>query len=102
MRTCKNLLLALAGDTLPEDMEAREPAKAVALWPNTRFTLQRMLLGASVVGEKYQLTNTGVTELAVAAPDLFKPGVMAVNIEHTSLQAGHATSVFADPGAAHR
>ena len=94
VRTCKNLLLALAGDTLPEDMEAREPGKTVALWPNTRLTLQRMLLGASVVGEKYQLTNTGTTELSVAAPDLFKPGVMAVSIEHTSLQAGIATNVF--------
>jgi conjugal transfer pilus assembly protein TraK len=94
VRTCKNLLLALAGDTLPEDMEAREPGQAVALWPNTRLTLQRMLLGASVVGEKYQLANTGTADLAIAEPDLFKPGVMAVSVEHASLRPGSATNLF--------
>ena len=94
VRTCKNLLLALAGDVLPEDMEAKDPGQPVALWPNTRLTLQRMLLGASVVGEKYQLTNTGTTDLAVAAPDLFKPGVMAVSVEHATLQPGSATNLF--------
>lgn len=94
VRTCKNLLLALAGDALPEDMEVKEPGHAVALWPNTRLTLQRMLLGASVVGEKYQLTNIGSTELAVAEPDLFKPGVMAVSVEHATLPPGSATNLF--------
>lgn len=94
VRTCKNLLLALAGDALPEDMEAKEPAREVALWPGARLTLQRILLGASVVGEKYQLTNIGATDLAVAEPDLFKSGVMAVSVEHTSLQPGDATNLF--------
>lgn len=94
VRTCKNVLLALAGDALPEDMEAKELGHAVALWPNTRLTLQRMLLGASVVGEKYQLTNIGTTELTVAEPDLFKPGVIAVSVEHGTLQAGRATNLF--------
>ena len=94
VRTCKNLLLALAGDALPEDMEAKEPGREVALWPGARLTLQRMLLGASVVGEKYQLTNIGTTDLAVQEPNLFKPGVMAVSIEHTSLQPGSATNLF--------
>ena len=94
VRTCKNLLLALAGDALPDDMEAKEPAREVALWPGARLTLQRMLLGASVVGEKYQLTNIGVTDLAVAEPDLFKSGVMAVSVEHTRLQPGDVTNLF--------
>ena len=94
VRTCKNLLLALAGDTLPEDMEAKEPGREVALWRGARLTLQRMLLGASVVGEKYQLTNIGPTDLAVAESDLFKSGVMAVSVEHTRLHPGDATNLF--------
>ena len=94
VRTCKNLLLALAGDALPEDMEAKEPGREVALWPGARLTLQRMLLGASVVGEKYQLTNIGTTDLAVQEPNLFKPGVMAVSVERTVLQPGSATNLF--------
>ena len=94
VRTCKNLLLALAGDALPDDMEAKEPARDVALWRGARLTLQRMLLGASVVGEKYQLTNIGTTDLTIAEPDLFKPGVMAVSVEHAILQPGSATNLF--------
>ena len=94
VRTIKNLLLALADDALPEDMEAREPARDVALWPGTRLTLQRVLLGSGVVGEKYQLTNIGSTDLALAESALFKSGVMAVSVEQNSLRPGEATNLF--------
>lgn len=94
VRTLKNLLLALAEDSLPEDMEAREPDREVALWSGTRLTLERELLGASVVGEKYQLTNVGATALDLAESNLFKPGVMAVSIERLSLRPGETTNLF--------
>lgn len=94
VRTCKNLLLALAGDALPEDMEAKELGRNVALWPGTHLILQRVLLGANVVGEKYQLTNLSAADLQVAEQDLFKSGVMAVSVEHASLRPGDATNLF--------
>ena len=94
VRKIKNLLLALADDALPEDMEAREPARDVALWPGTRLTLQRVVLGSGVVGEKYQLTNLGSTDLALAEAGLFKSGVLAVSVEQSSLRPGEATNVF--------
>ena len=94
VRTIKNLLLALADDALPEDMQAREPARDVALWPGTRLTLQRVLLGAGVVGEKYQLTNLGSTDLALAGAGLFKSGVFAVSVEQPRLRPGEATNLF--------
>ena len=94
VRAIKNLLLTLADDTLPEDMEAREPARDVALWPGTRLTLQRVLLGSGVVGEKYQLTNLGNTTLELAEATLFKSGVMAISVEQPSLRPGEATNLF--------
>jgi conjugal transfer pilus assembly protein TraK len=94
VRTLKNLLLALADDALPEDMEVREPARDVVLWQGTRLTLERVLLGAGVVGEKYQLTNIGAAALELSEPTLFKPGVMAVSVEHPSLRPGEATNLF--------
>ena len=94
VRTIKNLLLALADDALPEDMEAREPARDVALWPGTQLILQRVLLGTGVVGEKYQLTNIGNTTLEVAEATLFKSGVMAISVEQPSLRPGEATNLF--------
>ncbi len=94
VRTLKNLLLALADDALPDDMEVKEPARDIALWLGTRLTLQRVLLGSGVVGEKYQLTNIGTTTLEVAETELFKPGVMAVSLEQPSLRPGEATNLF--------
>ena len=94
VRTIKNLLLALADDALPEDMQASEPARDVALWPGTRLTLQRVLLGTDVVGEKYQLTNIGSTTMDVAEATLFKSGVMAISVEEPSLRPGETTNLF--------
>jgi conjugal transfer pilus assembly protein TraK len=94
VRTLKNLLVALADDSLPEDMEVREPGREIALWTGTRLTLERVLLGAHLVAEKYQLANTGVTALTLQEPELHKRGVMAVSIERASLQPGEATPVF--------
>jgi conjugal transfer pilus assembly protein TraK len=94
VRTMKNLLLAMAEDALPDDMEVREPDCELALWPGARFTLQRQWLGGGVVGEKYQLLNTGAGSLDLAERDLFKRGVMAVSVEQASLRPGEATQVF--------
>ena len=94
VRTLKNLLLALADDALPDDMQALEPARDIALWPGTRLSLQRVLQGTGVVGEKYQLTNISDTDLVVAETALFKSGVMAVSVEQPSLRPGEATNLF--------
>jgi conjugal transfer pilus assembly protein TraK len=102
VRTLKNLLLALAEDALPDDMEVKEPARDIALWLGTRLTLQRVLLGSGVVGEKYQLTNIGNTTLELAEAELFKPGVMAVSLEQPSLRPGRGHQPLRDPGAQER
>ncbi len=94
VRTMKNLLLAMAGDALPDDMEVREPGREMALWPGTRLTLQRLWLGAGMVGEKYQLVNAGHAAMDVAERQLFKSGVMAVSVEQSSLRPGEATQLF--------
>ena len=94
VRTMKNLLLAMAGDALPDDMEVREPGRELTLWPGARLTLQRQWLGAGVVGEKYQLLNTGVSTLDLAERDLFKRGVMAVSVEQAPLRPGETTQLF--------
>jgi len=94
VRTLKNLLLALAQDALPEDMDATEIARDITLWPGTRMTLQRILLGTGIVGEKYLLTNVGNATLEVAESALYKTGVMAVSVERAVLMPGEATNLF--------
>ena len=94
MRTIKNLLLALADDALPDDMEVKEPARDISLWLGTRLSLQRVLLGSGVVGEKYLLTNIGNTTMALAETEFFKSGVMAVSVEQPRLRPGEASNLF--------
>jgi conjugal transfer pilus assembly protein TraK len=94
VRAMKNLLLAMAEDALPDDMELREPGRELALWPGARLTLQRQWLGAGVVGEKYLLMNAGASTLELAERDLFKRGVMALSIEQASLRPGESTQLF--------
>ena len=94
VRTIKNLLLAMAGDALPDDMEVREPGQELALWPGVRLALQRVWLGAGIVGEKYQLANIGTSELNLAEGELYKPGVMAVSLERGHLRPGESTNLF--------
>ncbi len=94
VRMVKNLLLALAQDALPEDMEVRETSRELFVWPDTRFVLQRSLVGSGVVAEKFQLTNLASTRLDLSESDLFKRGVMGISIERASLGSGESTSVF--------
>jgi conjugal transfer pilus assembly protein TraK len=94
VRTIKNLLLAMANDALPDDMEIRELGQELTLWPGVRLTLRRAYLAAGIVGETYQLANVGTSERKLAERDLFKAGVMAVSLEHLTLQAGEATNLF--------
>jgi len=94
VRTIKNLLLAMAGDALPDDMVVREAGQELSLWPGVRLTLQRAWLGGAIVGEKYHLANSGSTPLTLTESDLYKPGVMAVSLEHAHLLPGDATNLF--------
>lgn len=94
VRTIKNLLLAMATDALPEDMQIRETTRELALWPGVRMTLQRVYLGAGIVGEKYQLANIANADVTLNEPDLYKSGVMAVSLEQRTLRSGEATNLF--------
>jgi conjugal transfer pilus assembly protein TraK len=94
VRTLKNLLVALADDSLPEDMEVRDAGRELVLWAGTRLTLERVLLGAHLVAERYRLGNVGPAALTLQESDLLKGGVMAVSVERALLQPGEATSVF--------
>jgi conjugal transfer pilus assembly protein TraK len=94
VRAIKNLLLAMAADTLPRDMEVRELTREVALWKGTRFTLARAYLGRAIIGEKYLLTNVGNSVMTVTEQELYKSGVLAVSVENAKLNPAQSTNVF--------
>ena len=94
VRTIKNLLLAMATDALPDDMEIREVGQELALWPGVRLVLQRSYMGAGFVGERYSLANITTATVSLTERDLYKRGVMAVSLERATLTAGESTNLF--------
>jgi len=94
VRAVKNLLLSLASDVVPDELELREANQELALWPGLRLTLVKSLLGAELVGEKYLLANVSPQEIAIVPSDLYKPGVVAVSLESETLRAGESTPLF--------
>lgn len=98
VRSLKNLLLALAGDHLPEDMQVRvadrPTPRFVPTWPGTQMLLQRQLIGESLVAEKHLLTHVGHGLQVLEEAALYERGVVAVAIEHRWLQPGEASAVF--------
>lgn len=94
VRLIKNLLLAMASDARPDDMEVRDSVRELGLWPGVRLTLQRTYTGAGIVGEQYQLINQSGSDITLTERDLYKSGVMAISVEQRQLPAGESTSLF--------
>jgi len=94
VRAVKNLMLAMANDTTPEDMEVRTATRELALWPGVQLTLDRAYVGVSLVGERFFLSNIGTTEIEIDAQALYKRGVMAIAVETGLLRPGDMTNVF--------
>ena len=90
----KNLLLAMASDALPRDMEVREVGRDVSLWHEARLTLTRSYVGEAIAGDKYLLTNVSGKPLVIAEQELYKAGVIAVSVEHLNLCPEESTNVF--------
>jgi conjugal transfer pilus assembly protein TraK len=93
-RVIKNMVLAMASDAQPGGVEVREVSTDIPVWVDTRLTLQRLFLAASIVGEKYVLANIGKDPLTVVEQELYRKGVLAVSIENMNLAPGEATNVF--------
>jgi conjugal transfer pilus assembly protein TraK len=96
VRSLKTLLVAMASDRVPPDVRVEEVGQPVQLWAATRFTLVRRYEGRGLVGEKYELQNTGSTPMVLAEQEFDREDgqVAGVAIEHHNLRPGESTSVF--------
>lgn len=92
--TIKDLMLAMAADRMPPDMEVRESSQTFSLWQGSRLTLMRSWLGASLMGERFDLTNTGTSPMRLLEQEFFKPGVLAISVEKHELAPSESTRIF--------
>jgi len=99
VRGLKALLVAMASDRMPTDIQMEEVDEPVTLWREALFTLQRTYRGRGLIGERYRLQNVSDALLVLAEQEFDRPGdatasVAAVAIEHHNLRPGEGTLVY--------
>ncbi|TFI46469.1 conjugal transfer pilus assembly protein TraK [Diaphorobacter sp. DS2] len=96
IRAMKALLVAMASDRVPPDIQVEEAHRAIQLWTDVRFSLVRQYEGRGLIGEKFLLQNVGTEPMVVAEQEFDRDGgeVAGIAIEHHNLRPGESTSVY--------
>jgi len=96
IRAMKALLVAMASDRVPADIQVEEVHRAIQLWTEVRFSLVRQYEGRGLIGEKFLLQNVGTEPMVVAEQEFDRDGgeVAGIAIEHHNLRPGESTSVY--------
>lgn len=96
VRAMKALLVAMASDRVPPDIQVEEAHRAIQLWTEVRFSLVRQYEGRGLIGEKFLLQNVGTEPMVVAEQEFDRDGgeVAGIAIEHHNLRPGESTSVY--------
>lgn len=99
VRSLKALLVAMATERAPSDIQVENVAHTITLWREARFTLERTYRGRGLVGERYVLQNVSdapmvLTEQEFDRADDEAGSVAGVAIEHHNLRPDERTLVF--------
>ena len=96
VRAMKALLIAMASDRVPPDIQVEETHRTVSLWTEGQFSLLRRYEGRGLVGEKYLLRNVCNAVMVLAEPEFDREGgnVAGISIEQHNLRPGESTSVY--------
>ena len=96
IRAMKALLVAMASDRVPPDIQMEEAHRTIQLWTEVRFSLVRQYEGRGLIGEKFLLQNVGIEPMVVAEQEFDRDGgeVAGIAIEHHNLRPGESTSVY--------
>lgn len=91
-RAVKNLILTMSDTTARRD--GKEINKVVPLWKDTRMILNRRFNQGGLIGERYFLVNLSAIEMVLAEQEFYRPGVLAVSVEHHNLAPAQSTTVL--------
>ena len=96
IRAMKALLVAMASDRVPADIQVEETNRPVQLWAEAQFSQVRQYEGRGLLGEKYFLQNVSKGVMVLAEQEFDREGgnVAGVAIEHHNLRPGESTSVY--------
>lgn len=93
-KAVKRLMVVMANDEVPDDMEVRELAQKIALWKEASMTLERQYTVDNIVGESYVVTNTSNAAMVLDEREFYRKGVSAVAIDQHNITPGSGTRVY--------
>lgn len=96
VRALKSMLLAMASDTAPAEVQVETLHVAHALWAEAEFTLVARYTARDWIGEKFRLTNISDATMVLAEQEFDRDDgqVVAVAIEQANLRPGDSTLVY--------
>lgn len=100
VRAMKAVLVAMASDRVPADIQVEEIHRVIQLWTEARFSLMRQYEGRNLIGEKYLLQNISASTMVLAEQEFDRTNnqmggdVAGIAIENHNLRPGESTSVY--------
>ena len=96
VRAMKALLVAMAADRVPPDIQVEEMHRTVSLWTEAQFSLVCQYAGRGLIGEKYLLQNISHSPMVLAEQEFDREaaGVAGIAIEQHNLRPGESTRVY--------
>jgi conjugal transfer pilus assembly protein TraK len=99
VRGLKAMLVAMATDHVPHDVQIKDIGQPVTLWREVRFVLERTYQGRGLIGERYQLQNVSHAAMVLMEAEFDREDspthrIAGVAIEHHNLRPGEQTQVF--------
>lgn len=93
-KAVKRLVVAMANDELPDDIDVREVGERFSLWKEADMTLERQYSLDTVVGEKFRVVNVSKDTLTMEEREFYRKGVHVVAIDLLNLAPGASTFVY--------
>lgn len=93
-RQAKALLLQMRNYNENSGVDYKTVDQTVNLWQEAKFVLRGLYYDASLVGEKYVITNVSRNNMVMAEQEFFRTGVVAISVEPKALNPGEEATVY--------
>jgi conjugal transfer pilus assembly protein TraK len=90
----KEMLNALMSNKKDDANEYEDTHDVTQLWKEAEFVRVKNIKGSTLIGDKYQLTNTSNKVMIIDERELYRKGVVEVTVDKPNLQPGESSEVF--------
>lgn len=93
-KAVKRLVVAMANDELPDDMQVKQIGRRLDLWQEAAMTLEVQYIYGDMVGERYLVANVSNEPIVLDEREFYRKGVDVVALDQLNLAPGAATRLY--------